>query len=304
LDSIIDHLRQIKSFQIIRIDPTRPLKNLAFKSSDNRFIYDSTVIDLEQVHCVFCRYALENTYHSEDLIEKLSINENIALLNGFLLNVDKSKWINYPWVESQVEGKIFPLKIAKSIGLEIPEYIVSNNKNSIAEFCKSNKKYVIKMLSDVNFAIQNNETKDIPDYTSYQAPFTSDFEIEKILNKKTDATPMLIQEKIIGEYEWRSVVVSNNEVFSTKIHMSDEFTDSRLGRRNNELVDILPHSINQMLCVLIKKLDLKFCTFDLIELNNKFYLIDINPSGNWLWQEQEPLNLPISKSIVKNIINS
>ena len=52
---------------------------------------------------------------------------------------------------------------------------------------------------------------------------------------------------------------------------------------NYEKSDIAS-DVKNMLLKLMRQLGLRFCTFDLvIENTGEIFLVDINPSGNWLW---------------------
>jgi hypothetical protein len=225
------------------------------------------------------------------------------LLSGILLKVDRKRWINFPWDESIAEGKLYPISLAKKIGIDTPFYFVSNDLNEIKKSCNPDKKYIIKMLSDTALAKQHGQYMHVPNLNEYEALYTNDFDYQLILNKDIDETPMLIQEKINGDFEWRVVVV-DEKIYASKLTLTGETIDSRLIDKRLESKSTLNLNIQSKILELCKKLNLRFSTFDFIECNSKYYLIDINPSGNWLWQTLEPLNLPIIDGLVQSIIEN
>jgi len=198
------------------------------------------------------------------------------------------------------EGKLYPLSLAKKIGIDTPFYFVSNDLNEIKKNCDPHKKYIIKMLSDTALAKQHGQYTHIPNLNEYEALYTNDFDYKLLLNKDIDDTPMLIQEKINGDFEWRVVVVDEN-IYATKLMLTGETVDSRIIDKRLESNSTLNSNLRSKILDLCKTLNLRFSTFDFIECKSKYYLIDINPSGNWLWQTLEPISLPIVDGLMQSI---
>jgi len=198
------------------------------------------------------------------------------------------------------EGKLYPLSLAKKIGIDTPFYFVSNDLNEIKKNCDPHKKYIIKMLSDTALAKQHGQYTHIPNLNEYEALYTNDFDYKLLLNKDIDETPMLIQEKINGDFEWRVVVVDEN-IYASKLILTGETVDSRLIDKRLESNSTLNSNLRSKILDLCKTLNLRFSTFDFIECKSKYYLIDINPSGNWLWQTLEPISLPIVDGLMQSI---
>ncbi|HHJ5466159.1 TPA: hypothetical protein ACQPPL_004417, partial [Enterobacter hormaechei] len=75
-------------------------------------------------------------------------------------------------------------------------------------------------------------------------------------------------------------------------------------RKNNnkiqyELIDI-PNKIRKQCFNLMKKLDISFGCFDFIVMQDKWYFLEVNANGQWVWLEVE-LGLDISSKILRHL---
>jgi len=65
---------------------------------------------------------------------------------------------------------------------------------------------------------------------------------------------------------------------------------------------IIPKKIEKQCISLVKKLGLNFGAIDFVlDENNEFIFLEINPNGQWAWIETQ-LNYPISETITNLLI--
>lgn len=303
-DSVVGVLTD--TTEVLRIDPFVGRDQLEFfLEAYDSFKYNGSKVRFSEVSGVYCRLALESLeVESEDPRDVFAFKEYIGSLNGVLLNIPEKRWVNCPWAEAKVDGKIRPLVQAKILGIDVPDFFVSNNQETLESVLKSPGMFVIKPITDAPIARQHGLHTVLPDFSDYFAPYTSDITLSDVDFELLDDTPYLLQKKISGDLEFRVCVVGHH-VFVTCSEPDESIVDVRLQPRVNEKPGCLPQSLSSSLVKLTERLGLRTATYDLIaeSSRDKFWLVDVNPSGNWLWQERH-FDLPISRAIAESLLNS
>ena len=117
--------------------------------------------------------------------------------------------------------------------------------------------------------------------------------------------PSYIQNLIEKAFDIRVTTVGES-IFATAIH-SQENDSTKIDWRKGEIPPLhtkhnLPSDIEEKCVILLKKLNLKFGAIDLIlNKNNKYIFLEINPNGQWAWIEKQ-LGYNISNEIVKRFL--
>lgn len=289
-DAVIDCFSNRED--IYRIDPTDKPPPLSFNSEDRVIEIDGSKISPEEVSGIYCRYAIECGCPpgAEDPVSRYRREEYLGSLCGLFLHVPQHRWINSPWSESVASGKVYPLTAAARLGIKVPRFIVTNNLVSLDQFLGKAKNggYVIKPITDAAIAYQNGAFTDMPDFAAFDAPYTKTFIRSEVDDDSVDETPFLIQQKIEKVSEIRCVVI-DDVVLATEsdFHPGAE-VDIRLQPNRQERLVNLPSQLNQKIISLNKFLHLRFCTLDFsVDQAGELWLTDVNPAGNWLWQEQQ-----------------
>jgi glutathione synthase/RimK-type ligase-like ATP-grasp enzyme len=238
-----------------------------------------------------------------DPVEKFAAREHLSAFIGTLLNVSPRRWINFPWAESTSDGKIYPLMVASKIGIPIPPFLISSLSKDLIEFDQEYGPCVIKPMSDMSIARQNGRFVEVPDLADFSAPYTNNFSAESlVIEEVEERTPTLIQKKIekLGDVR---VVVIDGQMFSSFLKKEDNLVDSRLTKdRDESIYDIHDELRSKITHLVFDILSLRFAALDFVHgIDDRLYLVDVNPSGNWLWQEQF-LGLPISSAISDSLM--
>lgn len=301
-DAVVASL--IGQSDLIRIDPFTGADYIDFDSDiQELFVINGEQLDFASISGVYCRLALESLdVESESPVERYAFKEYLGVLTGLLLNIPDKKWLNFPWNEAKAEGKIYPLLKAKKLGLDVPQFWVSNSTATLMRVA-SNKDLVVKPITDSPIAIQNGTFTDFPVDGEFLAPYTVRFNADLIDVNSVEGSAYLIQNRINYDYEIRACVI-DDDVFATASDAIKSGVDIRLEQRSNERVISPPDKLTILLKHLTKELGLRHATFDIAveAVLGKYWLIDVNPSGNWLWQEISH-RLPISKTFAKALIS-
>ena len=299
-DAVVASLRRQSDF--IRIDPFIGTDYLDFDSdTPDSFVINGDLLDIASISGVYCRLALESLdVESESPVERYAFKEYLGALTGLMLNIPDKKWLNFPWNEAKAEGKIYPLLKAKKLGLDVPQFWVSNRSMTLMRIA-TNKDLVVKPITDSPIAMQNGTFTDVPGSGEFFAPYTAKLNLNLIDVNSVEGCSYLIQNRINYDYEIRACVV-DDDVFATASDAIKSGVDIRLEQRSNERVISPPDKLTILLKSLTKELGLRHATFDIaVEAAlGKYWLLDVNPSGNWLWQEIHH-GLSISESFSQSL---
>jgi len=265
---------------------------------DNFLLYDKILgyrINLKEFSSVYFRrpelpkICLDNLNDGEHLFLK---NEFLYALEGIYKILKNSYWISPVHAIREAENKIYQLELAKSIGLEIPNSIITNSFSDTLNFYDANiGKCIVKPIK-IGLIEDKYNPKVV--FTSY-------------LNKRPDSktqvetSPNFFQSHIKKKYDVRVIIVGE-KVFATLIH-SQENQDTKVDWRKGENIlkhtkFELPKNIIEKCILLLKSLNLRFGAIDFIlDTNNNLIFLEINPNGQWAWIEKQT-GYQISNEIV------
>jgi len=233
----------------------------------------------ESIHSIYYRKlflpSLENyddNYHT--YMQKEIYSLIVGLVDSF-----QGKVLTAPFILRKVENKIFQLKVSTDLGFLLPNSLITNDNNQVNKFNTS--KIIAKPLA----------TGKLTNVTAVHSNLVTD-NVEDIA-----LTPIYFQEYIRKDYELRITVVQDT-FYCVKI-IADNKIDWRDSEDNNlyELIDT-PEIVRKECLDFLRACDLDFGTFDYIVSDGKYYFLECNPNGQWLWLELK-LGLDISKSIVE-----
>jgi len=199
-------------------------------------------------------------------------------------------------------NKIYQAHIAKKIGVNVPEFIVSNNKEEITKFFNKHDSIIAKPLHGEIIKKRNNDDEIL--YANIISKETIDIANEKEIM----STPILFQEYIKKELELRVTIV-DKKIFSCAIHSQSSHISSIDWRRYDikntpHYIYVLPKNIEDKLLQIMKHFNLIYGAFDLVKTKNgEYYFLEVNPTGQWLWIE-ELTGLKISQSIAEWLISN
>jgi glutathione synthase/RimK-type ligase-like ATP-grasp enzyme len=184
------------------------------------------------------------------------------------------------------------LNIAKEVGFNIPNTLITNNSESIKRFLQSNlnKRAVVKLIHhhriDIGDSIYNFFCKEVD---------------KKVLKKLSyvNVTPILIQSKVPILAEIRITIVGD-KIFATQLKSKgDTYSDIHSIDEHNLLIkDLdLDKLISNKCMMIMEKLGLIISSIDLaVDIHNNVYFFEINPVGDWYWMENKT-GSPITQTV-------
>lgn len=201
------------------------------------------------------------------------------------------RWLNAPAAIAQAEDKPGQLVLARALGFDVPETLVTNDPASLASFLEGPQ----AVAKPLRHALLEGEVEKVI--------FTS--RVDKAIARDARAVaaaPFILQREIAKQVDLRVTVVGER-VFAAAIHSqetADAEVDWRQGAGANlrhEAVD-LPAAIEARCVALVRALGLGFGAIDLVlGRDGRHWFLEINPNGQWAWIESRTAQ-PIAAAIV------
>lgn len=208
-----------------------------------------------------------------------------------LFGIIKAKWLSDPVAVANAENKLLQLSLGKEIGFNVPDTLLTTNKQELESFFRKNKFTILKPISSGRVDYEDNTSKLI---------FTNIINDDVINNiNSMELTPAIYQEYIEKDYEIRVTIVGK-DCFAAKVQSQNDIESSIDWRRKKikfERCD-LPEEISKKCFSLLKRLNLSFGAFDFIKSKDgEYYFLEVNPNGQWVWIEKDT-GQPIADSII------
>lgn len=252
----------------IQFNPLTP--SITGRYKDIRFEINSNI--LKSVYFRAPTF-LRDIYQDEASEEEQLKRTQWAAFVRSLCVFDKAIWVNNPAEVYRAEIKSYQLYIANKIGFSVPETVITN-KTFVPKF----DKVAIKTI-DTAIINLNDEEGFI---------YTELYDKEDITEQHF-SSPFFLQQGLIPKQDIR-VTVINETVIAVKILQEDKQGVNFDWRRYKDglLYEIfeLPDTIKDKCKTLLKELNLKFGGIDLAFHNEEYYFIEINPTGEWSWLQQ------------------
>lgn len=210
--------------------------------------------------------------------KKYTVEEQLyrSQWNAFIRNLvifKKAHWINYPPHTYEAENKIYQLNVAKNVGLDVPNTILTNyNTTSI----KEKEKYIVKSIDTALF--YDNEIEMFAYSEIVMGSLIKQSELSQ--------APVIIQELLKDKLDIR-VTVIGEKIFPVAISENGHNIVGDWRKNDKDKLQYmsieLPSDIVSKIKSLMRTLGLKFGGVDLALSNGKYYFIEINPTGEWGW---------------------
>jgi glutathione synthase/RimK-type ligase-like ATP-grasp enzyme len=210
-----------------------------------------------------------------------------------------TRWIHSPQATLTGEWKMRQLSIAKSLGLNIPPTLVSNERAAILDFISrvegEGGQVVYKTFSPMSWG-ENGRSR-----TMYTAPVT----LEQIQsNPFIEAVPGIYQKRIPKAYEIRANFFGSDEL-SARIESTSLTYGEEDWRAELDLQDVLspmslPDAIREKCSGMLRSMSFDMACFDfIVDPQGDHYFLELNHQGQFLWVEDECPEIPMLDTFVR-----
>lgn len=196
-------------------------------------------------------------------------------------------------------NKLLVNEVAKEIGFNIPEFIITSKKTDLWKFIQKHKRIITKAINNT-FFLHNAFTT----YIAYTQRITQD--TIKMIPDNFLAT--FFQEEVPKSLEIRTFYIKNSVYSMAIFSQIDKKTEVDFRRYNhikpNRTVPFkLPIDIEIKLVELMNKLHLESGSIDFIYgKDKKIYFLEINPIGQF-GMLSYPCNYNLEKKIARHLLN-
>lgn len=225
---------------------------------------------------------LPKTIHPDD--KENAQNENSMLFQSFWhVIAPNAFWVNPIHASKAASSKLLQLKIARKIGLKIPDTLISNNPKEIKHFIQQQKQGAIYKTLFPTYWIGETEMR---------LTYTKEIQLKHLPDDLIlQSTPGIFQNKIPKAYELR-VMYFGDHAIAIKIHSQGHpkgLLDWRYVPTHELILEEcrLPDLIHQRCKEFMKQMNLVFGCFDFIVTHdNDYYFLEVNEQGQFLWIEE------------------
>jgi glutathione synthase/RimK-type ligase-like ATP-grasp enzyme len=259
-------------------------------------------IDLESIKSVWFRRPSPSIAHEEitDDVAREYIAEESKTFMHDAWNAMECFWLPAPPpVIRKAEFKASQLRLAGSLGFELPPTLFTNNPDAFLDFYREHN---------------GNIVSKIPSSSLYRFIGTRFNRYTQVVSKRDIAhargiqlCPMIFQAYVPKRVELRITVVGR-DVFAAEIH-SQHSNHTRHDWRRYDRYQTpyfqheLPRALQSRCIELVERLGLCYGAIDMVLTpDGRYVFLEINPNGQYLWIE-EMTGLPISDSICDLLIS-
>lgn len=261
-------------------------------------------IALEEIRAIWYRRPTKPKSNETLPIQHKDFVENEAhkFLQALWSTIGKKNvfWMNHPQVLRELEfNKPYQMQIASSVGLKIPNTLITNEPKEATEFFREQKgEVVVKTFG--GSPLSDEENRPLAVYTNRVS--------EDDLLEAGDGIrygPVMFQSYIPKAIELRITAVGE-QLFACAIHSQDSSRTKDDWRRYDfDRVKHepyrLPLDIAGKLRILMELFGISFGAIDMIVTPDGDYVfLEVNPSGQWGWIERIT-GMPISKAIADTL---
>jgi ATP-grasp ribosomal peptide maturase len=245
-------------------------------------------VDLADVGCAWYRrptvFEFPATLSAQE--RRWATTEARLGLGGVLAALPR--WLNHPCDIARAEYKPLQLASARTVGLTVPDTLITNDPDEARQFAKEHGDIVYKPFSSLGVAEQGK----------YRIVYSNRITADDITDTVT-ATAHLFQQWIPKSHEVRLTVV-DDELFAVRIDAESAaaMVDWRTDYANLRYSEILvPDTVRDGVLNLLKMLMLRFAALDFVVTpDNEWVFLEVNPNGQWAWL-QDATRLPIAAAI-------
>lgn len=286
VDYIIDKYRDIAEFYRFNIDMFSEYE-IAI-GGDKQWVIscDKWELQKKDLYSIYYRKPrIPNLEEYEYVYRSMIARDIISLVNGIVDNFE-GKVLTKPYILRKTENKVFQLLYAEKNGFLIPKSFIGNSNEKARNFLE--EKSIIKPLTTGKLV--KNKTIEI-----YQTNYFTKF------NDNIALTPIYLQDYINKKYEVRLTYIDGS-FFAVRIDSKDKLDWRRDYSGLKYSIIECPEDVATFCLRLLKNFELIYGAFDfIVNENNQWVFLEVNPNGQWQWLEQK-LELPISEKIVKYLI--
>jgi len=266
-----------------------------------RATYNDQSISPHEIGAAWYR-KLGNYPHREgqDRARQLYVSSEISHLHDSIWSLyPDDKWLNSPENIRKADRRLGQLVIAREVGFDIPETVVSSDWDEITSRLLPAGPHSSMIVKAVKGVVSDQET--------LKALYTTRLDLAAVQKIENHVSPFpgMYQPFIDKHKEWRVTVVGE-DVFAAEVFTDESAKVDWRTRQTTSSVEFkagkLPDDLTKKCISYLGKIGLRYGAFDFIEAyDGNTIFLECNPNGQYGWLEKQ-LGFPISSSIASELI--
>lgn len=204
-----------------------------------------------------------------------------------LMVFDLAQWVNHPTRTYEAEHKMIQLRKARAVGFDIP-----------VTYCLNSERFLGSRVNSSLIAVKGLDTVLVRTDTTEAFGYTNLLSRDELEDAELKGAPLVAQQAISDKLDLRVTVVEDRWWCASVTEGGTGIVgDWRLRKAGVEFSEFaLPQSIGERCVVLTRQLGLAFAAIDLALSNDRFFFLEVNPTGEWAWL-QEQVQFPIAAAL-------
>lgn len=224
------------------------------------------------------------------------VSSEVKIVTEYLFSrLQHASWLGRP--ENAVPNKLRVLETAASLGLDIPDTLVTSNRNQFSGFAGRHDSVITKPLSDpLNCKLDGERC----------ATYTVEVPKTDILTERWEGGfPSLFQERLAKRYEIRTFYL-DGESYSMAM-FSQRFKETSVDFRHYSapvrwVPYKLPADVHTRLVRLMQALKLETGSIDFVRtIDGRYVFLEVNPSGQF-GMVSGPCNYHLEKRVAEALV--
>jgi ATP-grasp ribosomal peptide maturase len=291
-DYVVDELHR-RGVPVFRCDPGGFPRSLSLAAGlgegwTGSLHLPGRTIDLTDVGCAWYRrptvFEFPTTLTAQE--RRWATAEARLGLGGILAALPR--WLNHPCEIARAEYKPLQLANARTVGLTVPDTLITNNVGEARRFADKHGDIIYKPFSSLGVAEQGQ----------YRLVYANRITADDITDTVT-ATAHLFQQWIPKAFDVRLTVV-DDDLFAVRIDADSQaaMVDWRTDYAHLRYCEIaVPDTVHDGVLNLLEILMLRFAALDFVVTpEGEWVFLEANPNGQWAWL-QDATDLPIAAAI-------
>ena len=250
-------------------------------------------LDLESVHAVWWRrpgsFRLPDTLR-DPAHRRLAHSEANTAFQGLFASLN-ALWVNPPYCDSKASHKPYQLALAQSLGLQIPQTVMTSDPAEARAFWAACDGDVI-YKQFICLPEAWSETRKLGEAET------------KLTEESIRLAPVIFQRRVSAVADLR-VTIIGDDIFAAAVDVRTLAydVDVRMNLDAQHVRHTLPHDISQKLLVLMRTLGLVYGAIDLrLRDDGSYVFLEINPAGQFLYVEEQT-GQPITAALASHLAN-
>lgn len=271
----VEYLRLNREhFQDYRITLDPQVPNMSIHMTEQTYHISSNLKSVWFRQPVFLRNTPSEPLSTSQQLERSQWTAFLRALSVF----EQVAWMNFPAKTYLAESKPYQLYIASQCGFTIPATCASNDALEVkrrfpdSAIIKSLDTVLLHDGDDCLFTYTTlNQTSEISEEAARSAPFL----VQELLNDKTDLRVTLV----------------GDSIFAVRILADGQGIEGDWRLVPRDSLQYINMDLSSELCrqcyTLVRSLELSYAAIDLIETPEETYFIELNPTGEWGWLNED-----------------